>query len=283
MFNSFGLKHKGYNNVVSSNGNSVAQRWKFGGKEYNEELGLDWYDFSARNYDPALGRWMNIDPLAEHPNQIQNTPYHYALNNPILYDDPDGKCPPWICGAIAGALVEAGSQYIVNLAKGQDWVEAATNIDGADVFTAGVEGGITGGGSVVRRLLVKGTTIVVAETVKASVDVKLNGDTDIVGTEGSKKTVEGVVKDAAIGTTASIVGEGVEAGIKGITNSALKKEVKAVDKQLKKSMKGSTGESTRLAKKENLQSTIKQNEGAAKVYKDVATPVVNEKLKKENE
>ena len=61
----FGLKHKGYNNVTSASGNSVAQRWKFGGKELNQELGLNWYDISARNYDPALGRWFNVDPLAE--------------------------------------------------------------------------------------------------------------------------------------------------------------------------------------------------------------------------
>ena len=40
----FGLKHKGYNNIVSASGNSTAQKYKFGGKEYQEELGLDWYD-----------------------------------------------------------------------------------------------------------------------------------------------------------------------------------------------------------------------------------------------
>ena len=61
----FGLKHKGYNNVTSSNGNSTAQKFGFGGKELQDELGLDWYDFSARNYDAALGRWFVIDPLAE--------------------------------------------------------------------------------------------------------------------------------------------------------------------------------------------------------------------------
>ncbi|MDT7831248.1 DUF6443 domain-containing protein [Flavobacteriaceae bacterium S356] len=87
----FGLKHKGYNNVVSSNGNSVAQRWKFGGKEYNEELGLDWYDISARNYDPAIGRWMNLDPLAE--EMRRHSPYNYAFNNPVYFIDYDGMAP----------------------------------------------------------------------------------------------------------------------------------------------------------------------------------------------
>jgi uncharacterized protein RhaS with RHS repeats len=46
------------------------------------------YDYGARNYDPALGRWMNIDPLAEiAPNK---TPYHFVSNNPINRVDPRG-------------------------------------------------------------------------------------------------------------------------------------------------------------------------------------------------
>jgi RHS repeat-associated protein len=86
----FGLKQKGYNTDILG-GNALAQQWKFGGKEYNEELGLNWYDVTARNYDPALGRWMNIDPLAE--KMRRHSPYNFAFDNPIYFQDYDGMMP----------------------------------------------------------------------------------------------------------------------------------------------------------------------------------------------
>jgi RHS repeat-associated protein len=65
-----------------------AQPYKYNGKELDNMNGLNWYDYSARHYDPVIGRFTTIDPLAEDYYDI--SPYAFALNNPLRYTDPTG-------------------------------------------------------------------------------------------------------------------------------------------------------------------------------------------------
>ncbi|MET1260679.1 DUF6443 domain-containing protein [Flagellimonas sp. DF-77] len=97
----FGLKHRGYNNSgATSLGNDVAQKWKYNGKEYNESLGLEMYDYGFRRYDPAIARWVSMDPLAEKYETL--SPYNYVSNNPVNAIDPDGRLIVFVNGLIFG-------------------------------------------------------------------------------------------------------------------------------------------------------------------------------------
>lgn len=64
----------------------------FNGKELQDELlgsvNLDWYDYGARFYDPALGRWHSVDPMAE--DYASKSPYHFSGNNPVRFLDLNG-------------------------------------------------------------------------------------------------------------------------------------------------------------------------------------------------
>ena len=105
----FGLKHQNYNTgrkqygkkedeittlqfpglVLPTEEKPMVYKYKYNGKEWQDELGLNMYDYHARNYDPAIGRWMNLDPLAEKYTNMSL--YAYVANNPLIYIDPDGK------------------------------------------------------------------------------------------------------------------------------------------------------------------------------------------------
>lgn len=64
------------------------QPYKYGGKEFERANGLKWFDFEARQMDPALGRFTTMDPLAE--KYYSMTPYGYCGNNPMRFVDPTG-------------------------------------------------------------------------------------------------------------------------------------------------------------------------------------------------
>lgn len=103
----FGLKHQGYSTNVravvktDSNTSKIAdvttsvnygiRNYKFGGNEFQDELGLNVYDYDNRVYDQATGRFWQMDPLAEQGRRW--SPYNYCFDNPVYFRDPDGMWP----------------------------------------------------------------------------------------------------------------------------------------------------------------------------------------------
>jgi len=68
--------------------NSIYARYdyKYNGKELQDDLGLGLYDMHFGQYDPAIGRFLSMDPVI----RPILSPYSAFDNNPIYWADPTG-------------------------------------------------------------------------------------------------------------------------------------------------------------------------------------------------
>nr|WP_315203610.1 DUF6443 domain-containing protein [uncultured Flavobacterium sp.] len=80
----FGMKQKVAGELVNLSG----YKYKYNGKELQDELGLNVYDYGMRNYDSALGRFFNMDRFSEKYYDVN--PYQYCVNNPLRFIDING-------------------------------------------------------------------------------------------------------------------------------------------------------------------------------------------------
>jgi RHS repeat-associated protein len=146
----FGMNQLGpwYETVTPPN------KYQYNGKDLNEELGLDWYDYGARWYDGSIGRWGQVDPIAE--KYYSWSIYNYTLGNPVRFLDPDGMRvddiivgeQKWTPGAVYSGQDDFGKQvfaalnYLVEQGVSQF---SFTTIDGithsGDALLDFVEGG----------------------------------------------------------------------------------------------------------------------------------------------
>ena len=122
-----------FGGVFASTGN--VQPYKYNGKKLDTKKGLNWYDYGARHYDAALGRWFVVDPLAE--KMYAWSSYAYCFNNPVRYIDPNGEIGQVAVGALAGGIIGGGWA----LCQGKSFSEVASAAVGG-----AVDGAITASG-----------------------------------------------------------------------------------------------------------------------------------------
>lgn len=86
----YGLKIAGISSVKLADANEgvIANKYLYNDKELFDDGGLNWYDYGFRNYDPQIGRFMQLDPLTFRFPFL--TPFQYASDDSITNIDMDG-------------------------------------------------------------------------------------------------------------------------------------------------------------------------------------------------
>jgi RHS repeat-associated protein len=83
----FGLTQAGISSKALSFGQPENKK-KFTSQEFDDDLGLNLYQMRFRNHDPQIGRFIQIDPLAD--QYVYNSTYAYAENDVIRAIDVEG-------------------------------------------------------------------------------------------------------------------------------------------------------------------------------------------------
>jgi len=128
----FGMQMPGRTYIA---GGSLNYRYGFNGKENDNEVkgAGDQIDYGMRVYDPRVGRFLSVDPLAKKYPEL--TPYQYASGNPIMNIDIDGLEGFWYFfkhGDWIGAF---------NSISWNDANEAAGTVNNAIPVGAAINGG----------------------------------------------------------------------------------------------------------------------------------------------
>jgi RHS repeat-associated protein len=90
----FGLSMAGISDKAVKNQQYAENKYRFNegtelqNKEFSDGTGLEEYETDFRMYDPQIGRFWQVDPIAELFSNI--SPYSFANNNPVLLNDPLG-------------------------------------------------------------------------------------------------------------------------------------------------------------------------------------------------
>jgi len=207
--------------------------YKFTSKELDPETGL--YYFGARYYEPRVSRWVSADPALEEylpspanfntdndfysqskNEQVGALPgmggvynpknidlYCYTHNNSIRYNDPDGKMPTILAGALIGGAVGAITGATSAILQGNNSVRQILGGAAGGAISGAATGALIGSGVGVVALVAGsaagGAMGSVAENVIA------NGPRNLdVGKVVMDATVDGIIAGASAGVSTAI-------------------------------------------------------------------------------
>lgn len=121
----------------------------FAGRGFTGHEHLPWFNLinmNGRLYDPLVGRFLSVDENLQMPDFTQNfNRYSYALNNPLVYTDPNGE---FIFTLLS--LIIPGAQVFLPIGIGAD-IGAITggirgaNTDGMSFWGGAWRGAVVGG------------------------------------------------------------------------------------------------------------------------------------------
>jgi RHS repeat-associated protein len=89
----FGFTMAGISSKALSFGEPKNKEETFQGQRFDDELGLNWVQFKWRNHDPQIGRFLQIDPLAE--EYVYNSTYAFSENKVTSHVELEGLEASW--------------------------------------------------------------------------------------------------------------------------------------------------------------------------------------------
>jgi RHS repeat-associated protein len=110
-------------------GETVENKKKYNGIEFDNDLDLNIYEASLRDLDPQTGRWWQIDPKTD--EMFMWSTYASNFDNPIRFQDSLGDLPGGCCWEELVTAVSESVDQVLASASGVLWGSLNTITGGA--------------------------------------------------------------------------------------------------------------------------------------------------------